>query len=266
MDKLPVISGIYKITNVINGKVYIGQSIDIYNRWNSEKHGYGVSGHLLNAMTKYGKDNFKFEIIKECENDLLNIAETFFILCYCSFNPNYGYNKTFGGAFCIFTDEITSKMSEAQIKRFENPEQREITSFRTKLAMQNDDIKEKMKNNHKGWYSRYTEEQKKNYALNQYLSNSGDNHWTQRHKISESTRIKQSQSHIGQIRNPDRGFPTKLVEKDIIFYNYKSIKIFLASIGFILSDSAVRSGIYKATKTKRLAYGFHWEKVDPATI
>jgi group I intron endonuclease len=266
MEISPVVSGIYKITNIINGKIYIGQSIDIYNRWNSEKHGYGVSSHLLNAMNKYGKNNFEFEIIKECEGDLLNIAETFFILCYCSFNPDYGYNKTFGGSFCIFTDETISKMSGAQIKRFESPEQREITSFRTKLAMQNDDIKEKMINNRKGWYSRYSEEQKKNYAINQYLSNSGDNHWTQRHKISEATRSKLSQSHIGQIKNPDRGFPTRLVEKDIIFYNYRSIKLFLADNGFILSDSAVRARVYKATKTKRLAYGFHWEKVAPVTI
>lgn len=57
------ICGIYQITNEINGKIYIGQSIDIERRWNQHRYGKG-SIILRNAMKKYGINNFKFEILK----------------------------------------------------------------------------------------------------------------------------------------------------------------------------------------------------------
>lgn len=64
--------GIYKITNKINGNSYIGQSIDIENRWykhewaskSSKSREYNYSIHK--AMRKYGIENFSFEIIEEC--------------------------------------------------------------------------------------------------------------------------------------------------------------------------------------------------------
>jgi group I intron endonuclease len=58
------ICGIYQITNNINGKVYIGQSIDIERRWNQHKYGKG-SIILRNAIKKYGINNFKFEILEK---------------------------------------------------------------------------------------------------------------------------------------------------------------------------------------------------------
>ncbi len=57
------ICGIYQITNNINGKVYIGQSIDIERRWNQHKYGKG-SIILRNAIKKYGINNFKFEVLE----------------------------------------------------------------------------------------------------------------------------------------------------------------------------------------------------------
>lgn len=60
------ICGIYQVTNIINNKIYIGQSIDIERRWNQHKYGKG-SIILRNAISKYGMDNFKFEILEEIE-------------------------------------------------------------------------------------------------------------------------------------------------------------------------------------------------------
>lgn len=65
--------GIYKITNQINGKIYIGQSCNIEQRWNqhiatakNDNH-YGHCRTLLYpAMRKYGIENFTMEIIEEC--------------------------------------------------------------------------------------------------------------------------------------------------------------------------------------------------------
>lgn len=57
------ICGIYCIKNIINNKVYIGQSIDIERRWVQHKYGKG-NLILKNAINKYGLDNFKFEVLE----------------------------------------------------------------------------------------------------------------------------------------------------------------------------------------------------------
>ena len=60
------ICGIYKITNKINGKCYIGQSNDIHRRWKQElAPNAKLNPHLARAFEKYGIDNFEFEIIEE---------------------------------------------------------------------------------------------------------------------------------------------------------------------------------------------------------
>lgn len=57
--------GIYKITNNINNKIYIGQSVHIKRRW--AEHCKPSSDSLISkAIKKYGKDNFTFEIIEKC--------------------------------------------------------------------------------------------------------------------------------------------------------------------------------------------------------
>lgn len=84
--------GIYKITNKINGKCYIGQSKNIYKRWKQEKLGC-VNEHLKFAFKKYGFENFSFEILEECEINVLNERETYYIDLYDSCNREHGYNK-----------------------------------------------------------------------------------------------------------------------------------------------------------------------------
>lgn len=93
--------GIYKITNLINGKIYIGQSVKIKNRW--QQHKQEVKSNrtntlLYNAMRKYGLDNFSFEVIEECDKDQLNEREIYWISYYDSFNKEKGYNMTPGGS------------------------------------------------------------------------------------------------------------------------------------------------------------------------
>lgn len=93
--------GIYKITNMINNKVYIGQAQDIKRRWKehrfSSKQGSTV---LYLAMRKYGIENFSFEIIEECSMEEMSEKEIFYIKQYNSYvhaeNSN-GYNMTLGG-------------------------------------------------------------------------------------------------------------------------------------------------------------------------
>lgn len=82
--------GIYKIENLINGKIYIGQSIHIQRRW--IEHCQPSSDSLISrAIKKYGKKNFSFQIIKECSQEQLVKFQSFYIKYYNSLIPN-GYN------------------------------------------------------------------------------------------------------------------------------------------------------------------------------
>lgn len=74
------IQGIYKIRNCINGKVYIGQSINIKNRWKAHKDNITtIYNHpLYNAFRKYGISNFEFSIIEEViESNGINAREQY---------------------------------------------------------------------------------------------------------------------------------------------------------------------------------------------
>lgn len=91
--------GIYKITNLQNKKSYIGKSINIEKRWKAHKSlsewKRFENKSLYKAFKKYGLDNFSFEIIEECSEELLNEKEQWYIQYYNTFDN--GYNETEGG-------------------------------------------------------------------------------------------------------------------------------------------------------------------------
>ena len=82
--------GIYKITNLINEKVYIGQSIHIERRW--QEHCKPSSRSLIGkAIQKYGKEHFAFQVLEECAEEQLDDLEERYISEYGSIVPK-GYN------------------------------------------------------------------------------------------------------------------------------------------------------------------------------
>lgn len=88
--------GIYKIENLKNGKIYIGQSIEIERRF--QKHLVAKDDFYIHkALRKYGKENFTFQIIEECDLKILNEREIYWINFYNSLIPN-GYNMNSGGS------------------------------------------------------------------------------------------------------------------------------------------------------------------------
>lgn len=90
--------GIYKIENLLNGKVYIGQSVNIEKRWQDHKNrakSHTASYTITNAMNKYGIDNFSFEVIEQCPIEELDSKEQYWIAYYDSYKN--GYNETIGG-------------------------------------------------------------------------------------------------------------------------------------------------------------------------
>lgn len=97
---------IYKITNQINGKVYIGKTTesDIRIRWHQHRKDYKKqqckNRPLYNAMNKYGIENFIMEEIEQCDISILNDRETYWInyyRAYVGWNDCKGYNATLGG-------------------------------------------------------------------------------------------------------------------------------------------------------------------------
>lgn len=101
---------IYKYTNKINGKVYIGQTNNLQKRFNGHKSeafnpkskGYNLPFHC--AIRKYGIKNFIYEVLEEIEDgesqDFINDREIFFIDFYHSLTTENGYNLTMGGDGC----------------------------------------------------------------------------------------------------------------------------------------------------------------------
>lgn len=103
---------IYKLTNSVNGKVYIGQTIRrLITRLNQHKKADSAIG---NAIRKYGLDNFTIEIVATAQSlDELNRLEQDMIANLNTRYPN-GYNITPGGDNHQWTEELKARFSESR--------------------------------------------------------------------------------------------------------------------------------------------------------
>lgn len=91
---------IYKITNLVNGKIYIGQTVtSLQERWRHHLHASRGNNTLIcKAIRKYGRDSFQMElIVQACSQEELDYLEAYFIVIWDAQNPNVGYNRTDGG-------------------------------------------------------------------------------------------------------------------------------------------------------------------------
>lgn len=110
--------GIYKITNTSNGKIYIGQSIDLSHRRSCHeydlKHNRHKNPHLQRAYNK-DPNAFTFEVVCYCKEEELNDLEIYYIQKYDSTNPKNGYNLEKGGNGAgRMNEEHKRKISEAK--------------------------------------------------------------------------------------------------------------------------------------------------------
>jgi len=181
---------IYKTTNLINGKIYVGQ----HNT--SADDGYLGSGlKIIKAIKKYGKENFKREILEYCTSANIDEKEIFWVNKLDSTNPEVGYNLDSGGtgSFRTRTQDFKNKIRQinkniGKWKGENNPMfgikrcGKENPNFGNKW---NADQKQKMSVIHKG--KKISEEQKEK----QRQSMLG--------KVkSEESKRKQSRSMIGK--------------------------------------------------------------------
>lgn len=146
---------IYKITNKINNKSYIGQTL-LYssngrymgyeNRFrrhiqNAIRNYKGGCPILENAIRKHGEENFNLECIQKCKLEELNYYEDFYINKYNTLHPN-GYNLMSGGGNGRIHSELTKqKMSTTRSGK----KHKQITKDRIGLAHKNKIVENKSK-------------------------------------------------------------------------------------------------------------------------
>lgn len=156
--------GIYRITNVLNGKSYIGKTgMNFGDRWDCHRAqlngGYHDNPHLQHAWNKYGATNFEFCVVQEVDDvDLLNGLERKYIAQYRKNGKCYNILDGGDGGFLLgshlseeakikigeknranmtgrkFSNETRARMSESQKKRYESWTDEDRVEYGKKIA------------------------------------------------------------------------------------------------------------------------------------
>lgn len=233
---------IYKITNRINGKVYIGQTIQpLTTRWRKHCNSSSCCKYIHSAIAKYGKENFTVEQIDvACDRDELDSKEIYWINFYDSMNPEKGYNLTSGGEHKEVSDIVKKQISK-NLKGKKKSLETRIKMSKAQLGKNlSETTKEKISNTLKGRI------------------------------VSEETRKKQSQILKGRVFSKDHCKRISESKKGIrSTWAYKKVEC--------IETGEIFNSMTDAAKTKMLSEkqisnvcrgvhktcgGFHWRYAD----
>lgn len=134
MTSVPIYT-IYRATNIITGKSYIGYTAQsLPKRINQHKHSYSTSNtKFYNSIRKHGWDIFEWHIIYQSTDGdyTLRVMESHFITEFDSINN--GYNSTTGGDYTIITNEVREKLAKASRNRiFKTESKLKISNTKSK--------------------------------------------------------------------------------------------------------------------------------------
>ena len=241
---------IYKIENLLNHKIYIGQTTKERATDRFSQHRYlarhpeqeASISYLHRAMNKYGVNNFSFEVIEEIENSLLNEREQYWIEKRNSLAPN-GYNMTKGGEGNIGfsrtqTEEEREKRSISVKKFYENnPKAIEKLRERTLQLWQDENYRKLV-----------TESNKKFYAEHPDMFKGENNPMYGKHHSEEA--LKKIRSYAATRKNKIAQLDKDTLE---IIKVYDGIKDAEKALG------VSHGWISKAAKQNKIAYGYRWK-------
>jgi group I intron endonuclease len=119
-------SGIYKITNLINNKIYVGSTLDFDGRWWDHKKRLRKGNHhsikLQRSYNIHGENNILFEVLEECSADELLIKEQYYMDLYDTYKNGYNCRpKDENHLGAKRSEESKKKMSESAKKSKRQP-------------------------------------------------------------------------------------------------------------------------------------------------
>ncbi|MCZ2224529.1 MAG: GIY-YIG nuclease family protein [Chitinophagales bacterium] len=273
---------LYKITNLLDGKIYIGQSVNPSKRWRDHiyysKRNNKYRQYIHHAMNKHGIENFNFEVIAGCRTqEDADYTEDQLMIQYNSKNSEFGYNLTSGASNGGHSEETKQKLREATLKQIAEKGHPAYGTKRTEEVVQkmknnwkenhppvSEEVRKKMSDSHKG--KKLPEEQVRKIAA----ANKGRK-LSEEHKqillecnknriVSEETRNKMSERRKQIIA--ERKAKGEKVKKEIIFlYKITNIMDNRVYIGQSMYPSKRWNAIKNRSK-KVLAASYLYNDMD----
>lgn len=137
-----ILCGIYKIINIVNGKIYIGKSKNIKKRWKREKKGKELNQHIVRSFKRYGINFFQWVLIEECLLEQLKEREEYWMNYFESWNEKKGYNiRKISDGVEHHSEKSKKKMSIVRKGKKLSEEHKKKISDNTKIGMSNPEVK-----------------------------------------------------------------------------------------------------------------------------
>lgn len=234
-----IMSGIYCIENIVTNKKYIGQSVNIKDRWykhkNELKHGIHSNDYLQKSWNKYGETNFKFYILECCDCDKLDEREIYYIELHNTLNHDYGYNLKSGGQnYGVRASEyVKEKISKSLKESYSENEKIKDKRREDALAQwANPEIKAKILGKNNGMYGKtHSKEARK--------------------RISEAQK-----GHVSKYRNIT---PVFCVELNKIFIDAVTA---CYELGIDKSRAGNIHEVCKGIRNRKTVGGYHWQYLE----
>jgi group I intron endonuclease len=218
-------TGIYKITNIINNKIYIGSAVNIKNRWArhigdlSRKEHHSIK--LQRSYDKHGIDSFKFEIIEECSKENLIIIEQHYIDLFDTYNNGYNCSPIAGNTLGFKHSEESKKKMSISRKGLNTWSKGSKSSDETKrkLSIAGKGRKHTSESKNKISKSKMGHKVTKKTRKKLRIANTGQKRSQEtilkmKNKVvSEETKKKMSAKHTG--RNNSKYNPTPVLQFDV---------------------------------------------------
>lgn len=122
-EQLPTSSGIYKIQNKVNGKIYIGKTKNFRKRYTHYKSAFNkrdtkqINSYLMRSLEKYSPAQFKFSIIEECHIDLLAERELYWMDEFETTDCQKGYNLRRDSSTGMVAHQSTREKISRRVRR-----------------------------------------------------------------------------------------------------------------------------------------------------